>query len=117
MYACPAAQSNGPLLPTSHPYTLPHSALLLQIVYIMADDLNADWKNDRLAYMPNLKKYFREEGTEFTNHVAAVPVCGPSRFVLAASSHERVLWPLPWHSSVVVALHPQSFPGLGPGMV
>ena len=35
------------------------------ILYIMADDLNADWKNDRLAWMPNLKKYFSEEGTEF----------------------------------------------------
>jgi arylsulfatase A-like enzyme len=49
------------------------------ILYIMADDLNADWKNDRLAYMPNVKKYFKEEGTEFENHVAAIPVCGPSR--------------------------------------
>jgi hypothetical protein len=49
------------------------------ILYIMADDLNADWKNDRLAWMPNLKKYFSEEGTQFENHVAAQPVCGPSR--------------------------------------
>ena len=52
---------------------------MAQIVYIMADDLNADWKNNRLDYMPNLKKYFSEQGTEFVNHVAAVPVCGPSR--------------------------------------
>jgi hypothetical protein len=35
------------------------------IVYIMADDLNADWKNNRLAWMPKLKKYFSEEGTLF----------------------------------------------------
>ena len=35
------------------------------ILYIMADDLNADWKNDSLAWMPNLKKYFSEEGTQF----------------------------------------------------
>eukprot|EP00729_Bicosta_minor_P010469 gene10469-18501_t len=49
------------------------------IVYIMADDLNADWKNDRLEWMPNLNKYFFEGGTEFKNHVAAQPVCGPSR--------------------------------------
>ena len=35
------------------------------ILYIMADDLNADWKNDRLAWMPNLKKFFSEEGTQF----------------------------------------------------
>ena len=57
-----------------------HAAIrLVQIVYIMADDLNADWKNNRLDYMPNLKKYFSEQGTEFVNHVAAEPVCGPSR--------------------------------------
>ena len=35
------------------------------ILYIMADDLNADWKNDRLAWMPSLKKYFSDEGTQF----------------------------------------------------
>lgn len=29
--------------------------------------------------MPNLKKYFSDGGTEFENHVAAQPVCGPSR--------------------------------------
>ena len=45
------------------------------ILFILADDLNADWKSDRLSYMPNLKKYLAEEGTEFVNHVAAVPVC------------------------------------------
>ena len=55
------------------------AAVKHNIVYIMADDLNADWKNDRLAYMPKLKKYFADEGTEFVNHVAAQPVCGPSR--------------------------------------
>ena len=55
------------------------TAVKHNIVYIMADDLNADWKNDRLAYMPKLKKYFSDEGTEFVNHVAAQPVCGPSR--------------------------------------
>jgi arylsulfatase A-like enzyme len=45
----------------------------------MADDLNADWKNDRLAYMPNLKAHFADGGTKFENHVAVIPVCGPSR--------------------------------------
>ena len=46
---------------------------------MLADDLDADWKSDRLAYMPHLKKHFAEGGVEFVNHVAAVPVCGPSR--------------------------------------
>jgi len=45
----------------------------------MADDLNTDYKNDRLDYMPNLKEYFKEGGTFFENHMAVVPVCGPSR--------------------------------------
>ena len=61
---------------------MPAAAALLpqkNIVFVLADDLNADWKSDRLSYMPNLKKFFKEEGTEFVNHVAAVPVCGPSR--------------------------------------
>ena len=49
------------------------------IVFVLADDLNADWKSDRLAYMPQLQKHFQQGGTEFVNHVAAVPVCGPSR--------------------------------------
>eukprot|EP00750_Incisomonas_marina_P015021 INCI18055.2.p1 GENE.INCI18055.2~~INCI18055.2.p1 ORF type:complete len:663 (-),score=83.23 INCI18055.2:250-2106(-) len=45
----------------------------------MADDLNNDWKNNRLDYMPNLRHYFRDNGAHFSNHVAAIPVCGPSR--------------------------------------
>jgi arylsulfatase A-like enzyme len=49
------------------------------LLFIMADDLNADWKNDRMDYMPNLKRRFKDAGTTFENHVAAVPVCGPSR--------------------------------------
>lgn len=49
------------------------------ILFIMADDLNADWKNDRLDWMPNLKQHFKDGGTYFENHVAAQPVCGPSR--------------------------------------
>lgn len=49
------------------------------ILYIMADDLNNDWKNNRLEYMPNLRHYFRDNGVHFSNHVAAIPVCGPSR--------------------------------------
>jgi arylsulfatase A-like enzyme len=29
--------------------------------------------------MPTVAKRFREEGTEFVNHIATTPVCGPSR--------------------------------------
>ena len=39
----------------------------------MADDLDANWKQDHTAIMPALKKHWKEGGIEFTNHVAAVP--------------------------------------------
>ena len=47
-------------------------------VFILADDLDFDYKQDRLAIMPNLRG-MREAGAQFVNHVAAHPVCGPSR--------------------------------------
>lgn len=49
------------------------------IVWIMADDLDNDWKDDRMSYMPTLRTEFRDAGAFFVNHVAAQPVCGPSR--------------------------------------
>jgi hypothetical protein len=47
-------------------------------VWILADDLNNDNSQDRLAIMPNLRRIARS-GAHFVNHVAAQPVCGPSR--------------------------------------
>jgi N-acetylglucosamine-6-sulfatase len=47
-------------------------------IMIMADDLDFDYKQDRLQVMPNLLAV-RESGAQFLNHVAAHPVCGPSR--------------------------------------
>ena len=35
----------------------------LNLLFIMADDLNADWKNDRLQWMPNLNKCVRVRGS------------------------------------------------------
>ena len=49
------------------------------IAWIMADDLDNDWKDDRLTYMPHLSGRLRDEGALFEHHVAAQPVCGPSR--------------------------------------
>jgi hypothetical protein len=48
------------------------------IVFILADDLEADFKQDRLALMPNLRR-LRAGGVSFDNHIAAAPLCGPSR--------------------------------------
>ena len=48
------------------------------VVVILADDLDFDYKQDRLAIMPHLRA-LREGGAHFFNHVAAFPVCGPSR--------------------------------------
>ena len=47
-------------------------------VFILADDLNNDYKQDRLALMPNLKR-LAAAGAHFVNHAAVQPVCGPSR--------------------------------------
>lgn len=49
------------------------------IIFILADDLDSDYKQDRLAIMPNLRTRIRDAGVSFPNHVAAQPVCGPSR--------------------------------------
>ena len=49
-------------------------------------DLDNDYKQDRLAIMPNLKR-LRESGVHFVNHVAAQPVCGPSRSSLLAGRY------------------------------
>lgn len=59
------------------------------IVLILADDLDFDYKQDRLAIMPNLKR-LREEGLHLVNHVAAQPVCGPSRSSLLAGRYPCV---------------------------
>ena len=53
-------------------------------LYVLADDLDFDYKQDRKAIMPNLKREMAEGGLEFRNHVAVVPVCGPSRSSLLA---------------------------------
>jgi arylsulfatase A-like enzyme len=48
-------------------------------IFVLADDLDWDFKQDRLAIMPNLAKRIAGAGAHFVNHVAAQPVCGPSR--------------------------------------
>ena len=56
-------------------------------VFVLADDLDFDYKQDRKAVMPHLKEHLAEGGLEFHNHVAVVPVCGPSRSSLLASRY------------------------------
>lgn len=53
-------------------------------LFVLADDLDFDYKQDRKAVMPTLKKELSQGGLEFENHVAVVPVCGPSRSSLLA---------------------------------
>ena len=57
------------------------------IWFVMADDLDADWKQDHAAIMPALTKHLKKGGIYFENHVAAVPVCGPSRSSLLLSKY------------------------------
>ncbi len=40
------------------------------ILFVLADDLDSDYKQDRLAIMPNLRK-LREAGVHFINHVVS----------------------------------------------
>lgn len=58
---------------------LPALDALPSIRSILADDLDNDYKQDRLSLMPNLRTRLRDVGAHFPNHVAAQPVCGPSR--------------------------------------
>ena len=59
-------------------YQCAQSAASPNILWILADDLDNDWKQNHLDIMPNLKK-LASQGVHFLNHVAAQPVCGPSR--------------------------------------
>ena len=54
-------------------------------VFVLADDLDFDYKQDRKLIMPTLKRELADGGLQFINHVAAYPVCGPSRSSLLAS--------------------------------
>eukprot|EP01079_Euglenida_sp_SAG-EU17-18_P010935 gene10935-1986_t len=56
-------------------------------VFVLADDLNWDYKQDRQAIMPTLKKELADGGLYFYNHVAAYPVCGPSRSSMLAGRY------------------------------
>lgn len=59
------------------------------ILFILADDLNYDLVLNHRSKMPALTKHFIENGVvsvEFFNHVAASPVCGPSRSSLLSGA-------------------------------
>ena len=88
LLATAAAATTEQPPPSPHTPHTPHTPPP-NIVFVLADDLNADWKSDRLSYMPNLRTHFAHGGTEFVNHAAAVPVCGPSRssFLLGRYPH------------------------------
>ena len=49
------------------------------IILLLADDFETDFKQDRLALMPNLRTRVRDLGATFSNAVTATPLCGPSR--------------------------------------
>lgn len=53
---------------------------------VLADDLETDYKQDRMALMPNLKK-LRGEGVSFVQHIAVDPLCGPSRAALLSGRY------------------------------
>ena len=54
-------------------------------ILVLADDLESDFKQDRHAVMPNLKKMLADGGLKFSNHAAVSPLCGPSRAAMLTS--------------------------------
>jgi len=56
-------------------------------IFVLADDLDFDYKQDRKLVMPTLKKYLSDDGLEFRNHAAVYPVCGPSRSSMLVSRY------------------------------
>ena len=57
------------------------------IILILADDMEASYKLDYLSLMPNVRTRLREQGVFMANHVAAQPLCGPSRASLLAGRY------------------------------
>ena len=57
------------------------------ILLVLADDLETDFKQDRLALMPNLRERVVRRGLTFSNHVASTPLCGPSRASLLSGRY------------------------------
>ena len=65
-----------PLLPGA---ALAYSLGRPNILYVVADDLESDYKQDRTEVMPTLRRRLKEGGLAFPSHAAVCPVCGPSR--------------------------------------
>ena len=73
----------APAAPAAPPPRAPRSNILL----VLADDLETDFKQDRLALMPNLRERVARRGLSFVNHVASTPLCGPSRASLLSGRY------------------------------
>ena len=87
------APLRAPLLVATAAAAAAAAATPPNFVFILADDLDWDFKQDRLAIMPNLAKRIAGAGAHFVNHVAAQPVCGPSRTsMLCVTPPPRRLW-------------------------
>lgn len=75
------------------------------IVFVMADDLDTATVLRLLdkGLMPHVQSHFVEQGLHFVNHVAALPVCGPSRSSLLAGRypHNTVGRPTPRRAASV----------------
>ena len=73
---------------TAKPVPLPSSGANFSpsprpnFILVLADDLEADYKQDRLSIMPNLASGIASKGVHLVNHVTVQSTCGPSRAAL-----------------------------------
>jgi len=56
------------------------------VVFILADDLEGDYKQSHLEFMPNLRR-LRSSGVSFAEHISSDPLCGPSRTSLLSGRY------------------------------
>lgn len=64
------------------------------VLLVMADDMRAD----EIKWMPNVRKYITDRGSDFRNSFAPTPLCCPNRasFLTGKFSHNHQVW---WHDS------------------
>jgi arylsulfatase A-like enzyme len=90
------ARSAGPATSTD---ASPAAALVASgdrpnILLVMTDDM----RHDDITYMPNVRRFLQERGTDFRNSFAPTPLCCPNRasYLTGKFAHNHHVW---WHDA------------------